>query len=304
MSSEQYGSSAKAILYAFLANLGIAVAKSFAAIYTASGSMLAEAIHSFADCSNQVLLYWGLRQSQRPPDHQHPLGYGKLSYFWSFIVAILLFSMGGLFSIYEGFHKLDQPEGLTKPWIALTVLAVAIALERLSLLGCLEQIKIVRGDKSLPEWLKNTRNAELVVVLGEDIAAIIGLVIAFVFVSLAALTGDPFYDAVGSICVGVVLILVSLFVGSRIKSLIVGRSAEPDLRKTIDDIIGEDSAIAEVFNTITLQFGPDVMLAAKIRMEHGLSIEESVEKINALERKIKEQASQVRWCFIEPDFQD
>lgn len=140
-------SSTRAILYAFLANLGIAVAKSGAAVYTGSGSMLAEAIHSFADCGNQVLLYIGLRHAERPADREHPMGYGKVTYFWSFIVAILLFSMGGLFSIYEGWHKLQHPESLHQAWIALTVLAVSIILESLSLLGALKEIRPVQGNR-------------------------------------------------------------------------------------------------------------------------------------------------------------
>src|SRR3954470_14998453 len=208
-----HGSSAKAILYAFIANLGIALAKLGAAIYTHSGSMLAESIHSFADCGNQVLLFLGLRQSQRPPDAKHPLGYGKITYFWSFVVALLLFSMGGLFSIYEGWHKLHgEVAALNKPWIALLVLGVSIGLEFGSLLGCLREIKKLRKERSLGYWLRNTRNAELVVVLGEDVAALVGLALAFAFVGLATLTGNMIFDAIGSIAIGVVLVCVSIFV--------------------------------------------------------------------------------------------
>ena len=164
MSSSQHGSSTRAILYAFLANLGIAIAKTAAAVYTSSGSMLAEAIHSFADCGNQVLLYIGLKQAEKPADDKHPLGYGKITYFWSFIVAIMLFSMGGLFSIYEGWHKLHTPEPITQTWIALVVLGISIVLESFSLLGALREIRQVRGDKPLLNWLRHTSNAELVVV--------------------------------------------------------------------------------------------------------------------------------------------
>lgn len=303
MSSSIHGSSVKAILYAFLANLGIALGKSGAAIYTSSGSMLAEAIHSYADCGNQVLLYIGLRQSVKPPDREHPLGYGKISYFWSFIVAILLFSMGGLFSIYEGWHKLHEPETLTSAWVALLVLGVSIVLEIFSLIGCVKVINHVRRDKPFWHWFKTTRNAELVVVLAEDSAAIIGLVLAFGFVSVAAITGDPVYDAAGSICIGVVLILISVFVATRIKGLIVGKSAEPELQEVINSIIADDDAIDTVLNTITIQFGPEVMLAAKIKMRSGIPIEMAAERINVLERKIKERVPEVGWCFFEPDNQ-
>jgi divalent metal cation (Fe/Co/Zn/Cd) transporter len=193
----QAHSSTKAILYAFVANFCIALAKTWAAIYTGSGSMLAEAIHSYADSGNQVLLFIGLRQAQRPADANHPLGYGKLSYFWSFIVALMLFSMGGLFSIYEGLHKLENPEPLHQVWVAVGVLLLAVVLEGTAMFGVLREIRHIRKDKPLKRWLKTTRNAELVVVLGEDFAALTGLSLALVFLVLAAVTGDPFYDAVG-----------------------------------------------------------------------------------------------------------
>src|SRR3954464_2216383 len=150
-----HGSSLKAIFYAFLANLGIALAKLGAALYTHSGSMLAEAIHSFADCGNQVLLFIGLKQAQKPPDARHPLGYGRVTYFWSFVVALLLFSMGGLFSIHEGWRKLHAQEALNKPWIALVVLGVSVVLESGSLLGALREIRKLRGERSLRYWLRN-----------------------------------------------------------------------------------------------------------------------------------------------------
>ncbi len=296
--------SEKAILYALLANFGIALAKSWGAWFTGSGSMLAEAIHSYADAGNQILLFLGLVQARKPADEEHPLGYGKISYFWAFIVAILLFSMGGLFSIYEGVHKLLEPEPLEKIWAALLILGVAIFLEGASLFGALREIKKLRAGRSFREWLRVTRNAELVVVLGEDVAAEIGLVLAFIFVSLAGITGDTRYDAFGSICIGVVLIVVSIFVASRIKSLIVGRSAEPLLRQMIDDIIDEDPAIERRLNTITLQVGPKIMLAVKIKMRPDLSIEEAVARINALERRLKRQVPAIGWCFVEPDCVD
>jgi cation diffusion facilitator family transporter len=302
--SSDHGSSARAILYAFIANLGIALAKLAAAIFTRSGSMLAESIHSFADCGNQVLLYVGLKQAQKPADADHPLGYGKISYFWSFIVALLLFSMGGLFSIYEGWHKLQVHEPLNKPWIALLVLGGSILLEAGSLAGCLREIGKLRGERTLRQWLSSTRNAELVVVLGEDVAALVGLVLAMAFVGLAMLTGNAVFDAVGSIAIGVVLVCVSVFVAIRIKGLIVGRSAEEDLQAAIRAEISGDPAIRQLLNAITLQMGPQVMLAAKVMMAPGLSIEEAVAHINKLERRIKAQFPEVGWCFIEPDDAD
>ena len=159
MSHNSHGGTARAILDASLANGGIAIAKSVAAWITGSGSMLAEAIHSYADTGNQVLLFLGLKQSQRPPDDEHPLGYGKLSYFWSFIVALMLFTLGGLFSIYEGFHKLQHPEPLAQIWIAILVLSIAIVLEAFSLAGCIREINIIRANRSFRAWLTHTRNS-------------------------------------------------------------------------------------------------------------------------------------------------
>jgi len=304
MVSSTHDSTARAILYAFIANFGIAIAKSWAAWLTGSGSMLAEAIHSYADTGNQVLLYLGLRQSQRPADDEHPLGYGKLSYFWSFVVAILLFSMGGVFSIYEGVHKLQHPGPLSQVWIAIIVLILAILLEGSSLFGALREIKKVRGERPFREWLKHTRNSELVVVLGEDIGAQLGLIFALGFLVLAQITGNPVYDAMGSICIGVILIIISAFVAWRIRSLLVGRSADPDIQDAIDAVIGEQESIEFVFNTITMQFGPDTMLAAKIKMRSGQSIDQAVDSINALERELKARVPKLKWCFIEPDVTD
>jgi cation diffusion facilitator family transporter len=297
-------SSTKAILYAFVANLGIALAKTWAAFYTGSGSMLAEAIHSYADSGNQVLLYVGLRQSQRLADADHPLGYGKLSYFWSFIVALMLFSLGGLFSIYEGWHKLAHPEPINEIWVAIGVLCVAVLLESTAMFGVLREIRHIRKEKPLRYWLKHTRNAELVVVLGEDFAALTGLTFALIFLLLAAITGNPVYDAIGSICIGVVLVAVSIFVALRIRDLIIGKSAEPDLQEDINNLIEADPAIEQVFNIITFQMGPKVMLAAKVKIRSDSSVGEAVARINELEKRLKQKHPEIGWSFMEPDMYD
>lgn len=304
MAQSAHSGSARAILYAFLANAGIALAKSWVAWITGSGSMLAEAIHSFADAGNQVLLYLGLKQSARPPDSEHPLGYGKLGYFWSFIVALMLFSLGGVFSIYEGLHKLQHPESLSQVWIAIAVLLVAIVLEAFSLFGCVREINLIRGARPFSQWLRNTRNSELVVVLGEDAAALLGLTLALIFIGLAAVTGNPRFDAIGSMSIGVVLIVISIFLTTRIASLLVGRSADPLIQATIDEIIDNHEDIDIVFNTITLQFGPDTLLAAKVKMKSGININAAVADINELERKLKARIPGLKWCFIEPDVTD
>jgi cation diffusion facilitator family transporter len=297
-------SSLRAVLYALGANAGILVAKGTAAAITGSSAMLAEAIHSAADCGNQVLLLFGMKDAKRAADDRHPLGYGRAVYFWAFLVAVLLFTLGGLFSIYEGWHKLHESEPLNQPWVALAVLALAIVLETGSTIGCLREIKRLRKERSLREWLRTTRNAELVVVLGEDIAALIGLILAFGFVSLATVTGDVRYDAMGSITIGVVLICVSLFIAIRIKGLIVGRSAEEDLQAGIRAEIASQPGVEKLLNAITMQLGPQVMLAVKVKMTPGASIEAAVENINHLEKRIKARFPEVAWCFVEPDVVD
>lgn len=303
MSASQ-GSPVKAIFFAFAANLGVAIIKSIAAFVTGSTSMLAEAIHSFADTGNQVLLLIGLKRSQIPATADHPLGYGKASYFWSFMVAIILFSVGGLFSVYEGVHKLSSPAPVENLSVALVVLALSFLIEGASLFGCVREINKMRGDRTLWQWLHQSRNAELIVVFGEDSAALLGLGLAFVFVLIAGVTGDGRFDALGSISIGVLLIVVAIFVSVRVKSLLLGRSADPDLVAAIEVVIAGDDDIIEVYNILTLQMGPRVMLAAKIRMRKGVEISAACEKINMLEVRLKEQFPEIGWCFVEPDVAD
>ena len=302
--SAGHGSPVKAIFFAFGANLGVAIIKSIAAFLTGSASMLAEAIHSFADTGNQMLLLLGLKRSMLPANAEHPLGYGKASYFWSFMVAIILFSVGGMFSVYEGWHKLHAPVPVENLTVALIVLGLSIVLEGGSLFGCMREINKIRGSRTLWQWLHQSRNAELIVVFGEDFAALIGLGLAFVFVSIAGLTGDGRFDAYGSIAIGVLLIIVAIFISIRVKSLLLGRSADPDLVAAIEDEIAGDADIVKVYRVITLQMGPKVMLAAKIRMREGLEISLASEKINRLETRIKDHFPEIGWCFIEPDVAD
>src|SRR5678815_3715752 len=205
----------------------IAVAKTGGAIFTGSSSMLAEAIHSDADCANQGLLLWGMREGRRSPDRDHPLGYGKAIYFWSFIVALMLFSMGGLFSIYEGVHKLQATEPVENAWVAIGILAFGIAAESVSLWGCLREVNKDRGRQGLWRWFRSSRQSELLVVFAEDIAALGGLLLALVFISLAHVTGNPAWDAAGSICIGVLLVLVAVLVGVQVKELSLIHISEP-----------------------------------------------------------------------------
>jgi cation diffusion facilitator family transporter len=296
-----HADSLKTVLFALGANFGIAVTKTAAAIYTGSGSMLAESIHSFADCGNQGLLLWGMKQAKTEPSADFPLGHGKAVYFWSFVVALMLFSLGGLFSVYEGWHKLHAPEPLHAPWIAVGVLAVSLVLESLSLAGCLGEVNKARGARSLWQWFRETRQSELVVVLGEDLAALAGLTVAFVFILLAIVTGNPIFDAFGSIVIGLLLVAVAFGVGYEVKALLVGQSAEPAVRAAIERHLSKADGVEQLLNVITLHFGDDVMVAAKARMcEYGSS-KRLGEVINTIEAGLKKEFPQVKWVFFEPD---
>lgn len=293
--------SAKAIYYALAANLGIAFSKGVAALLTQSGSMMAETIHSFADCANQLLLLFGMKRAQRPPDANHPLGYGNDLYFWSFIVAMLLFSIGGLFSIYEGIHKLHAPEPIQKVWLAVSVLGVSIILESFSLLGALSEIKKIRKNQRFLAWLKRTRSSELIVVLGEDIAAVFGLITALVFVILSHIMNNPLYDALGSISIGLILLIVSFFLILRMKDLLIGKSADLDIQEAIRHHIQSEPLIEDIFNIITVQIGPYIMLAGKIKIKGTVDIQTACKAINRMEASLKKNISQIKWSFIEPD---
>ncbi len=302
-------SSTRAILYALGANLGIGVAKAVAAAVTGSGAMLAEAIHSLADCTNQVLLFIGMARSRRPPTPEHPLGHGKAVFFWSFLVAVLLFSMGGLFSLYKGVHKLRAAvetggHGLDRPWVAVVVLAVGIVLEGLSLAGALRESRSERRGRGLWRWFRTSRRSELLVVVGEDLAAVLGLAIAMAAVLLAVATGDPAYDAWGSIAIGVLLVVVAVAVGAEVRSLLIGESADPDTARRIRDLVAAQPGVDEVLNLITLQLGPEVMVAVKARMAEQDTVAELVDVINRAEVALKRAFPEVRWVFFEPDVRD
>ncbi|MGP1679441.1 MAG: cation diffusion facilitator family transporter [Burkholderiales bacterium] len=289
------------IFFALGANALIAAAKGVAAWVTGSTSMLAEAVHSVADCGNQGLLLLGLKRSARPPDADYPLGHGRAIYFWSFIVALMLFSMGGMFSIYEGLHKMDGGRPLEDPWIAIAVLAVSLAAESVSLWKALTQVNALRGAQSLWRWFRETRRSELLVVVGEDVAATLGLGLALLAVGMAMLTGNPLYDSLGSLAIGVLLLIVALFVGIEVKALLVGQSADPALQEDIRRFLTAREEIAGVLNLITLQNGADVVVAVKARMTERVSAPALVAAINRCERALRAAFPQVRWLFFEPD---
>lgn len=304
MSTGSEHGSLKAIFFALGANTGIALAKGLAAWYTHSGAMLAEAIHSAADCANQGLLLLGLKRAKRAPSDTHPLGYGKAIYFWSFLVALLLFSMGGIFSIYEGVHKLSHPEMPQSPWVAVAVLAVSIVLEYFSLRGALAEINKVRGAQTLFRWFRSSRQSELIVVFGEDVAALLGLTLALLAVLATILSGNPLFDALGTIAIGTVLILIAIGVGIEVKSLLIGESADPALEAEIEQALLANGRVTRVFNMITLQLGTDVMLAVKAELAGYHTADELIHAINASEGELRQRFPQLRWIFFEPDRYD
>lgn len=293
--------SVKSIFFALLANLGIAITKTAAAVITGSGAMLAESIHSFADCGNQGLLFLGLKTSRKMPDKEHPLGYGKEVYFWSFIVAIILFSMGGMFSVYEGIHKINSHDGLKNPVIAIAVLLLSMLMEGSSLYGCIVQINRIKHGVPLWQWVKHSRQSELLVVLGEDTAALMGLTLAIIAILLSMLTGNPVFDAAGSIGIGVLLILVSLFLGIKIKGLLIGQSTDSVLKEKIEMFLESRPEIDSVFNLITVQLGPGIMVAVKAKMKDTSSAEEMIENINKCEAELRKNIDGIQWIFFEPD---
>lgn len=298
------GDSTRAILYALGANFTIFAAKLFAAWVTKSGAMMAEAVHSLADCGNQGLLLWGMNRSKRPPTADFPLGFGKAIYFWSFLVALMLFSVGGMFSIYEGLHKLQHPEPLQKPWLAVGVLLFGVIAESFSMWGCLREVNKSRGSQSLLQWFRQSRQSELIVIFGEDLAALFGLVFALVAVLVTMATGDPVYDAYGTLMIGALLIVIAVFISIEVKALLIGQSADPALDKQLRALIESRPEVERVFNLITLQLGNDVMLAAKIELAHNGTMASACEAINRVEAAIRTAHPEIRFCFVEPDVED
>ena len=303
MSSSQtdVNGSLRAIFYALGANAGIAVAKFSAAAYTGSGAMLAEAIHSLADCANQGLLLIGLSQAKDGVSEIHPLGTGRVVYFYAMMVALLLFLLGGAFSVYEGVERLRHLEPVKNPLVALAVLGVSFVLEAISLRTALHEIARTRGDRSLWRWFRETRQSQLLVVAGEDIAALVGLGLAFIAVLAATLTGNPVYDAIGSIAIGVLLMIVAVLVMREVKSLIVGESAEPRMRAEIRAHIAARPEVLQVLSLITLQWGDSIVVAVQAEMAPQASARALVDAINVVEESIQTRWPAVQWVFFEPD---
>jgi cation diffusion facilitator family transporter len=296
--------SLKSILFALFANSAIAVAKGVAAAVTGSSAMLAEAIHSVADSGNQLLLILGLKQTKKAPTADHPLGFGKSIYFWSFLVAVILFSVGGMFSMYEGVHKLMQPAPLSHPWVAVGVLIFAIVAESISLWGCLREVEKERFGRSLVQWFKQSRSSALIVVFGEDIAALAGLVLALAAIIATVLTGNPLWDALGTISIGILLIVVAFFIAVEVKDLLIGQSVDPATLAEMEQFLSDHPRVAELYNVLTTQLGPDAMVAIKARMAPTGSEAGLIASINQVESEFKARFSSTTWLFFEPDNED
>jgi cation diffusion facilitator family transporter len=293
------------VIKALGVNAVIAASRGVAAAITGSGAMLAETLHSFADCGNQLLLLVGIRQSGKPASPKHPLGYGRAMYFYSFIVAMLLFSGGGLFSIYEGVHKLEHPEPVGDITIALVILGISIALEGWSTLGNIKVLNERRGSTPFLRYLRETKDSDLVVVFGENSAAVLGLVFALGALILAKQTNDGRWDAIGSLAIGAVLVGVAIFLAKEIQSLLVGESADPRLQRTVEELAIEDPNVDQVLRLLTVQQGPgEIVVAMKLKFRPGLETSQLVDAINAFEKQLKQRVPEVRWSFIEPDHAD
>ena len=299
------GDSLKTIFYALGANFVIFLSKAVAAVLTGSAAMLAEAVHSLADCGNQLLLLFGIRRAKRPPSPDYPLGYGKEIYFWSFLVALMLFSVGGVFSLTEGWHKLRDGTPLTHPWIAIAVLAFAFVAESVSMRACLKEVNKSRGSLNLWHWFRESRQVELVVIFGEDLAALVGLAFALLAVVATMLTGNPVFDAIGTIGIGLLLMAIGVFVAIQVKAMLIGQSVDPVVRREIVAFLEAQPELGKIFSVITLQLGSEVMVAVQAEMaEPEAPTSVSITRINAIEAALKKRFPEVKWSFFEPDDSD
>jgi cation diffusion facilitator family transporter len=294
--------STRAIVAALLANAGIAIAKFVGYLITGSSSMLAESVHSVADTSNQGLLLLGGKRAQRAATPEHPFGYGRDRYFYSFVVALLLFSLGAVFSIYEGIHKLQHPEPLTSAMVAVVILVVAIVLESFSFRTAIVESRPLKGSGTWWQFVRQSKTPELPVVLLEDLGALVGLILALVGVSLAALTGDPVYDALGTIAIGVLLGIIAIILIIEMKSLLIGEgAARPVLTQIVANLEAGDE-VDRVIHIRTQYLGPDELLvAAKIALRPGLPVEAVAAAIDAAEERVRADVPEARVMYLEPD---
>jgi len=295
------GGGTRAILAALAANAGIAVAKFVGFAITGASSMLAEAVHSVADTSNQALLLLGQRTSRRKATAEHPFGYGRDRYFYSFIVALMLFTLGSAFAIYEGIHKLQHPEPLTSPIVAVVILVVAIGLEGYSFLTAMVESRKIKGDVTWWGFIRQSRTPELPVVLLEDTGALLGLVFALFGVGLSVITDDPMWDAVGTLMIGALLGVIAVILIIEMKSLLIGEGATPTELDRIKEAL-VDGRVQRLIHIRTQYIGPEELLvAAKIALEPGLQLTDVAAEIDAAEVRVRETVPAARLIYLEPD---
>ncbi|HSP39510.1 MAG TPA: cation diffusion facilitator family transporter [Frankiaceae bacterium] len=295
-------SSSRAIIAALLANLGIAVTKFAAFLITTSSSMLAEAIHSFADTGNQGLLLLGRKGAQKPADETHPFGYGRVRYVYAFLVAVVLFTVGGLFAIYEGYEKIRHPHELESAIVAISVLVVAIGLESFSLRTAVKETNHVKGEQSYWSFIKTSRIPELPVVLLEDCAALIGLVFALAGVGLALVLDEPRFDGVGTLAIGILLVVVAVILGVQMKGMLVGEAALPHEVEAIRAALADSEGVTRIIHLRTLHLGPEeLMVAAKIETDHDAELARVASIIDGAEANIRAAVGTARVIFLEPD---
>jgi cation diffusion facilitator family transporter len=292
----------KAVVAALLANTGIAITKFAAFAVTGSSSMLSEAIHSVADSGNQVLLLVGGRRALRDADEQHQFGYGRVRYVYAFVVSIVLFCLGGLFSLYEGWHKVHEPEALTSPTVAFVVLGIAIVLEAFSFRTAIREANRTRGTRSLFRFVREARQPELPVVLLEDAGALVGLVFALLGVTLATVTGDGRWDGVGALAIGTLLLVIAVFLALEMSSMLVGESAVPAQTEAIHAALLSEPLVSRVIHLRTLHTGPDeILVAAKIAVADADSGSQIAAAINGAEVRVRSAVPEARWIYLEPD---
>jgi cation diffusion facilitator family transporter len=294
------------IIQSLAVNVVIAIGKGICAFLTGSGALLAETLHSFADCGNQVLLLVGVRRGQLPPDEAHPLGYGRAVYFWSFMVALLLFSGGGVFSIYEGIHKslehAHEESAGSGLWWGIGMLAFSLVLEGYSAGSNVVELNKRRGAVPFFKYLVDTKDSDLIVIFGENSAAVVGLFIALGSLILAHVTGDPRWDSAGTVLIGLVLVCVAMFLARETVSLLLGEAADPEIAGAVHAVAAEMPAVRKVFRVIAVQQGPgQVLIAMKMMFDPTLTIVQASGVINDFESRLRKRRPERLWLFIEPD---
>lgn len=293
-------SSKKAIFTALGANIAIAITKTVGAFFTKSGTLFAESLHSWADCANQILLLMGMIQSQKLEDENHPMGYGRIRYFYSMCVAFLLFFIAGLASIQHGLEVIKNPEPVKYLEISIGILLISVCLEGFAFFTAMKSVKEENPLWNKWEWFKKTRNSELLIIVAEDGGALIGLTLALIALGVTAITNNPIYDAIGTIAVGVLLVLVAINVMIEVKAMIVGESIGLAKEKEICLFLEEQPEVKKIINMITQQYGKDIMIALKVEMKKTESDIQLIKNIDRVEEAMQIKFG-IKWSFFEPD---